>query len=599
MATLPSLRILLFDCGRGHPHLIFITLSAFWSFFALRPTPSGVPIVLSLSTLLLYFRILLPAKHAFQYGSVLFLSLTAAGFLSRLAASLHALSTPGVSLVVLFSMSAITSLLTLGAVYIDTRFYEHLPSPFSQITFFPALWTTLWLSVSYVSPLGRLSTWSPAEGMDLYGWTVPLVGFAGSDWIVAAWAVVCSQAVGVWFIGSEDTDEEPLIQHPGNEPGQSRLLSHTSSIFLLAALLVTMTTPSFVLNNIPLAVVSSDTTPLSVGCILPPYHRYKHHSLTLDDYLKESKTLSSSAKLLLWPEGAVTFNSEAEKEEGLAKVRKEITGPHVAVSFEETFAAPGASLGKSSKRTGLAIVSNSSASSHLEYYKRHLVPSMYLHWIHWLLLNLYFVVAESFSLSHSMNPPPFYTLDLHHPNDMNKTDWAPQPNYTRPIVLTASICLDFAHPFQFAELDSRPALILAPARTWDVSVGSVMWSQAKQRAEEMGSMVLWCDGGDGGVSGIAGGGFHDITQVGSGSWVRTIGIQYPFNERRTAYAYFDNFAPLILFWALCLGGSIGSHIPSVRDLSAFRLNVLSPLVHRVQDKLRGRQEEPANLIDAD
>jgi hypothetical protein len=288
-------------------------------------------------------------------------------------------STPGVSLIVLFSMSAITSILTLGAVYIDTRFYEHLPSRWAQMTFFPALWTTLWLGVSYVSPLGRLSTWSPAEGMDLYGWMVPLVGFAGSDWVVAAWAVVCSQAIGVWFIGSEDMDEQPLIPHPDDEPGPSRLLSHTSSIFLLAALLVTMAIPSFVLSNLPLSVVSSDTTPFSVGCILPPFVRYKHHSLTLDDYIAESVTLTNSARLLLWPEGAVTFNSEAEKEEGLAKVRKAVTGSHVAVSFEETFAIPGAPSGTSSKRTGIAIVSPSSASPQFEYYKRHLVPSMCLH----------------------------------------------------------------------------------------------------------------------------------------------------------------------------------------------------------------------------
>jgi hypothetical protein len=124
-----------------------------------------------------------------------------------------------------------------------------------------------------------------------------------------------------------------------------------------------------------------------------------------------------------------------------------------------------------------------------------------------------------------------------------------------------------------------------------------MWSQAKQRAEEMGSMVLWCDGGDGGVSGIAGGGFHDVTQVGSGSWVRTIGIQYPFNNHRTAYSYFDNLIAPLLFWAMCFGSLIGGHIPFFRGLSAIRLNTFTRLVRRVRDMLPGRREEPANLID--
>lgn len=212
---------------------------------------------------------------------------------------------------------------------------------------------------------------------------------------------------------------------------------------------------------------------------------------------------------------------------------------------------------------------------------------------------MFFIVAESFSLSHSAVPPSIFILDLTHPKDVNKTDWAPGPTFTRPVALAASICLDFAHPSQFAELDTRPALILGPARTWDVSIGSVMWSQAKQRAEEMGSMVLWCDGGDGGVSGIAGRGFRDITQVGSGSWVRTIGIQYPFDDRRSVYAYFGGFTTL-LFWALCFGGSIGGHIPLVSGLSAIRSSTLSSVVHRIRDMLRGnRRGESTNLIDTD
>lgn len=117
-----------------------------------------------------------------------------------------------------------------------------------------------------------------------------------------------------------------------------------------------------------------------------------------------------------------------------------------------------------------------------------------------------------------------------------------------------------------------------------------MWSQAKQRAEEMGSMVLWCDGGDGGVSGIAGRGFHDVTQVGSSSWVRTIGIQYPFDEHQTAYAYLDHKFTSLLFWALCFGGSIGGQIPLARALSAIRLNAVWPL---------GRRQDTENLIDVD
>jgi len=130
-----------------------------------------------------------------------------------------------------------------------------------------------------------------------------------------------------------------------------------------------------------------------------------------------------------------------------------------------------------------------------------------------------------------------------------KIEWGPAPNHTRFIPLTSSICLDFASPSPFTDLPSRPGLILAPARTWERTVGYAMWLQARQRAEELQSIVLWCDGGEGGVSGVAGSGYNDVFQVGSGSFVRTIGIQYPFNHQKTPFARFgDSF--LIFFWLL-------------------------------------------------
>jgi len=101
-----------------------------------------------------------------------------------------------------------------------------------------------------------------------------------------------------------------------------------------------------------------------------------------------------------------------------------------------------------------------------------------------------------------------------------------------------------------AGLDTRPSLILGPARTWHTSVGVAMWEQAKSRAEEVGSMVLWCDGGEGGVSGIGGGGMHEIAQTGEGSWMKTIGIEWPFRDSRTIYASIGDIPVLVLFWAV-------------------------------------------------
>lgn len=159
-------------------------------------------------------------------------------------------------------------------------------------------------------------------------------------------------------------------------------------------------------------------------------------------------------------------------------------------------------------------------------------------------------MTESFSKIPSVDPPVIHSIELKHPQGIKAPDWAPAPNYTRSIPFTTSICLDLASPTAFSDLESRPALILAPARTWETTVGLAMWEQAKTRAAELGSMVLWCDGGATGVSGIGGQGIQEIMQVGAGSWTRTVGVPWPFNEGRTIYAIVGEFSVLVFLAAL-------------------------------------------------
>ncbi|KAG6862176.1 hypothetical protein C0995_004258 [Termitomyces sp. Mi166 len=533
-----------------HPQLFFTTFTSGLSFLALIPTPSSAPIVLTLTTLLVYGQSLFRSHHASKNTAILTTAITVAGALARASPSVNALSTVGASVVVLCILTLITSSLTIFAVYIDTRLGSHFTAAWSRLTFFPALWATLWFGVSFISPVGRLSAWSPTEDGGFYGWMAPFFGPVGNDWVVAAWAVVLSQAIGTWYIGESDEEGIPEIATTAPATLQTSHLSQRNSSLLLAAILLVLATPSLLLSNFPLPVVAGpEITPLSVGCILPPYRRYKHHTLTLHDYIEESKKLTSSARFLLWPEGAVTFKSEDELAQGLAQVQEAVTGSVVGVSFEEDFGDPTSGT-SGSRRTGIALVSQASTSPELVYYKRHLVP-----------------IAESFSLSHSQVPPNISIIPLAAPKDMNQTDWVPDgPPYTRPISVTASICLDFAFPSLFAELETKPALILAPARTWDIAVGHAMWQQAKQRAEELGTMILWCDGGDGGVSGIAGGGFNDLVQVGLGSWMKTVGIPYPFSERQTVKHWAGDLV-LLFVWLLVFGTKVLDHI----HFGAFRL----------------------------
>lgn len=155
----------------------------------------------------------------------------------------------------------------------------------------------------------------------------------------------------------------------------------------------------------------------------------------------------------------------------------------------------------------------------------------------------------------SEEEPTIYKLPLGPPSGTRKSDWAEAPDYTRPIPITSSICLDFSSQTSFLSLDSRPALILAPARTWHPSVGLAMWNQARQRAHETGSTILWCDGGEGGLSGIIGGGFEEPLQFGEGSWTKTIGLTYPFPEKKTVFMRIGNIGGF--FVVLMLTGSGG------------------------------------------
>jgi len=67
-------------------------------------------------------------------------------------------------------------------------------------------------------------------------------------------------------------------------------------------------------------------------------------------------------------------------------------------------------------------------------------------------------------------------------------------------------------------------------------------------------MVLFCDGGAQGASGVAGHGMREPVQFGSGSWVRIIGVEWPFNQRRTLYMWGGEALPVGIVWLLVGAG---------------------------------------------
>ena len=384
----------LFD---DYPHVIGVSLAGILSVFSLGPTPGMIPIIFTLSILLIYSRKIFPtqAPHKSRHTIVLWVALTIGSSIPRITPSIHALSQPVLSVLFLFILSGITSALSIGTLFIETRVSSRYSSKHHTIRLllFPMWWTTIWTAIAYLSPLGMLSTWSPVEGISAYDWMLPIFGPQSLNWVVAAWAVVVSETLMSLYMGSEFRDEEESnlfipTETRGNHRNMAVIptgdhntvhstLSKRDKTAVLAALLVLLIVPSYSIDSLPVPLGDvSIATPLSVGCALPTVDEYKVPKFDFGHYLTETKRLDSTANFILWPESAVHFDSEADRNQHLDEIRKQIHHAFVGVSFDETLVDTENSKNRYGiKRNGIAIVSNRSDTPHLVYYKRHLVPS--------------------------------------------------------------------------------------------------------------------------------------------------------------------------------------------------------------------------------
>ncbi|KAF7965525.1 hypothetical protein HWV62_43072 [Athelia sp. TMB] len=533
----------------AHPHAIFNGAAVVLSLAALTSTPAFWPLVLTITTAHVYLTII-HRRTQLAYRLFLFwLSISIGASCSNFSSAIDALSTAGMSLIVLFGLAALQSAIALLAILIDVRVSSHIAHPWAQLLFFPALWSTAWAAVAHLSPLGRILMWSPATGAPAYAWLAPLAGPLATDWTAAAAAAVLSRLAGAWLMGpAQDADDDaqpgPLIAELdiASPPAANAKPARPRHVLTLTGVLLALAAPSFFAAP-PLPVSSAVTTRVQVGCVLPSvYDKHKPDDAPLERYIAASAALANRADVLVWPESAVTFHSATERDAAFAAVRARVPGPAVGVSFEEPVpAAEGGRAGM--RRNGFALVDHAGVA--LTYYKQHLVP-----------------VAESFALAPGSTPPALHALPLAHPKAIPPTEWSPLPDHTRPVPVTALICLDAAHPSALLSLDSRPALLLAPARTWAGGVGGAMWAQARARAAEVGAGVVWCDGGAGGLAGVAPpaegvrgeaeAGFEYV-QRGAGSFVVSVPVAWPFHDARTLYARAGAWL-LVVPWAVLGAG---------------------------------------------
>jgi hypothetical protein len=364
-----------------HPNVVFPILSAGLAFVALSPTPSFIPLVLLVATLLLFTRIICSSPHV-PHDNILgnhgcFIRLHHFSY----HALIDALSSAASSIASLLLISSLSSSVAILAILSD-RLSPRLSIPWARVTFFPAVWATVWQIVSHASPVGHLVTWTPVAGIAGYEWMRPLVGPWGINWLVGAYAMVIAEQVGVWFIGPVDEFEPdgPLIPSldSNSEPRPTKpATSQAHHTLFLSAALLALTVPSFFLPALPILPWSTSSTPLSIGCVLPHPLLPGDRSSPLDRFIAESKH-HTGARILLWPEGALRFETSVQREEALKRVQGEIKGPLIGVTFTELVphdAGSGWEHAREGKwRNGLVLVG---PDGHVaEFYKRNLVPSM-------------------------------------------------------------------------------------------------------------------------------------------------------------------------------------------------------------------------------
>ena len=130
-----------------------------------------------------------------------------------------------------------------------------------------------------------------------------------------------------------------------------------------------------------------------------------------------------------------------------------------------------------------------------------------------------------------------------------------------------------------------------------------MYEQAKMRADEVGAILLWCDGGEGGLSGVVGKGHYSVRR-GEGSWAEMVGIQWPFPDdphSRSWYHAHGSWGALCLACVLALGPLLLAKPSSAYSWLSGGTRKLKGMIPSVRDRVTHRAPTgnpiAGNLID--
>ena len=365
-----------------HPSPLHLATAFVIALFTLGPQTSFIPLILLLATLRLYAIAIVNRPNLIRRSVVASLLLGVASGLANIHGALTGTSSPTAATIALVCLTTVTSAFVFAFVLSDAYLRTRMQTHWTQLMLFPTIWSTAVYIVSDLNALGYLVAWSPVQGIDAYNWVLPVLGPTFIDWLVGAWAVVASEVTSKWIMGPTtyrhnsnglvhtgqlvEIDSQDLANGSAATPHSRK----RRPLLYVCTILVVMVIPSYMTPAFPLPSHSPSTVPLSLACALPTSSS-EGRLPNIADFLEETRKLDSTANVILWPEGSVFFETEAEKQYVVDAIKVMPSLAAVGVSFEEYLPAnqttrPGL------KRNGFMLVTRDGVK--LEYFKRHLVP---------------------------------------------------------------------------------------------------------------------------------------------------------------------------------------------------------------------------------
>ncbi|KZV91333.1 hypothetical protein EXIGLDRAFT_719395 [Exidia glandulosa HHB12029] len=119
-----------------------------------------------------------------------------------------------------------------------------------------------------------------------------------------------------------------------------------------------------------------------------------------------------------------------------------------------------------------------------------------------------------------------------------------------------------------------------------------MIAQARMRARELDTRVLWCDGGGSQRGALLSPERDEVYQVGAGTWVKKIQVPYPYTQGRTVYGTLG-WADMLPILLLCV---VLPFVPVAGNPGQALLSVMMPEGSSLHARLAAARETLRGVV---